>query len=1059
MAPFFPGSPPGAVIPSPASEDLDPAASEALTDVIDGVKLTFAELTATPSEDLIDPQESIGCSYVDLNLLAGSSDAFRNFVGGYFMNVPNEEGKYTVPPSFAKFKSNSFQSSYLYSVASLTGEEINELATPLGTPSSEDMSPDTLDVKLRGYDEFSPYIQDIILPYVQFVCKIDGDPEAEYLSDIMFGNKYWKLLFTGGRFLYTDISPIYNEAVYDDHWFTTTRPYPNIQKQYLKNPEMIYSYIELGSRYNFFVRNYQSYSDDIENEKELPNWYLTNLVAETPAAYEILAKVPLVERLGPPGISYTSAPDARYLNPNIIEYYTRNGQVTLEHIESLLEWPPAGDYEPSTSEASGPNKNTPLEFMNYLNYLNTTFVNHSNKVSRGTRNYLHNRFSNVLFNANSVESFLRNDSNAFLYEKMVPFCNKITFPTHATKKYAQDIARNDYSTMFLRNLKEIFLRQGDATVPIERMQYLKNQKFLSSSIGMTANGVECTTGIVEHRSVDYIQSLLYNYNKISDDFEDFMVMDYENIDTKSIYDTRGIYRAYNNRNIVKTFENCLARQAPNLSSYRVNSIGDILNSQVYGDGTKVDFSDADTLASLNPDPKYNEVLAYRIEKIGGPPSGDANTQNALQNFWIFNGSGLEEMNFLDTQVKYDTDYTYRVYAYYIVEGFKYKYSDLRISRIIGQVSAEEGWTGAVDLGTGIEGTPPPPPDAYCIEYYDPFTGNRSSDLLEDIVYDTDLPAAALSEEISRVATDAQRIAASAKKSEGGGVLPPYVAQFLATCQPSVRIVEIPIASKTYRILDNPPSNIDAVPYHYKDNSSRLNFELYYQSPSERFYPRIILDSDEVTRTQYLHARDYLLTTPLSYKESTISPASSIEVYRLNKRPKSFKEFSGNLYKTISLKIPRSNFTYTTAVFDDIVKSNTKYYYLFRAVNELGIPGNVETILEAELVNDGGYKYANFEVLFEEDLFQPSHKETSISFRKLIQLTPKLSQTNMNTTAANFGLTASEEYEKVEIGTAEELIWDKTFKIRLTSKKTGKKIDLNITYSDPTKKLKKEDDED
>jgi len=39
---------------------------------------------------------------------------------------------------------------------------------------------------------------------------------------------------------------------------------------------------------------------------------------------------------------------------------------------------------------------------------------------------------------------------------------------------------------------------------------------------------------------------------------------------------------------------------------------------------------------------------------------------------------------------------------------------------------------------------------------------------------------------------------------------------------------------------------------------------------------------------------------------------------------------------------------------------------------------------------------------------------------------------------------------VDIGTAADLIWDKTFKIRLTSKKTGKKIDLNVTYTDPTK---------
>ena len=195
----------------------------------------------------------------------------------------------------------------------------------------------------------------------------------------------------------------------------------------------------------------------------------------------------------------------------------------------------------------------------------------------------------------------------------------------------------------------------------------------------------------------------------------------------------------------------------------------------------------------------------------------------------------------------------------------------------------------------------------------------------------------------------------------------------------------------------------------------------------------------------MHAND--LTPESILENETVANPRTVEVFRLERMPSLITDFEDSLLTTIDLSMQNDNInTNRETYYEDAVVTNQKYYYLFRALNQQGTISHLSEIYEAQLVNDGGYNYAVFNVINEKELQQHSNIDNTFnSFKKIFQLQPNIGQITLQTNNADFEQEASSQMANVSVGNSDDLIWDKTFKIRLSSKKTGRKIDLNVTY--------------
>ena len=136
---------------------------------------------------------------------------------------------------------------------------------------------------------------------------------------------------------------------------------------------------------------------------------------------------------------------------------------------------------------------------------------------------------------------------------------------------------------------------------------------------------------------------------------------------------------------------------------------------------------------------------------------------------------------------------------------------------------------------------------------------------------------------------------------------------------------------------------------------------------------------------------------------------------------------------------------TAPAFVDNIQPNRKYWYCARSIDIHENISNPTYIFEIEMVDNKGQMYLRHKVVN----FAPQVLNYKKTGRKVLAIEPRSIQRYYNTTNPPSPVALNEVPTSNILGTSEvydtSSIWNKKFKVRITSKKTGRKIDLNLTF--------------
>ena len=1026
---------------------------------------------------------------LDVNLFSGSSDSLRTELGVYYYVTSSDAGEHIL---------------------------FNELVDEL-----PDMNFDVFN-DVTAHETLSDNIFATQVNWNIATTASSGIPIANHRVPVrligeeptILTDEMWKIMLLGGEYGDKNYNPIFSQATFDDYSFEYGEPYSLLESKTLAKKSLMInsfsdlSFYDIGYKYNTHLPKYEAKASQM-GELLLPNIYMMTMVdnSENPEtefpAY--MRNFVSVEGLYPDIIAGIA--DSSLFDKRLLEYPPPRSTATMEEDEDN-----PGTYLYEDRNA------------NLREYLTGAFA--AGEYSNETKSEILSKTSTLFYDSQFLND---NIQTGWTNRNKIPLYTMIKFPVVSSPfllfggPYSRIISNHNLEEELLMHLR-------NANFGDDKQQYIKESTLLDVSDEITSNKTTSENSTVN--KIDFMSMLYKFYSTAQQDRElDGLLMGKQTLERLSAQNPGSNYRYHKTISALKAIQDATnLMNTSKISRFNTLTGNDNLSTIL------------DHLHKFVGSP---ETIAYRIEKIGGTLTGPIQSTTSIQNMYFANDNDdslkSDGSNFVytDTQVKMGQEYIYTMYAYVLVPGYQYRYSDLRISRNIGRVLKKDQ-SGEFEITSDSED--------HCLEFYNPATNIAASQLLNDktnlmgttysAVYNdetngafkkalagsgpysdallmrdifpdlyADVNYSAYTEEdraahtatpggtevahylmgldssIVKEVSDAlqaqwslinitttdddnktvtlaeqneNRYASNAQiKSQNK-----YLADFYLDIMHNVKIIEVPVATKVLTIQDNPPVAPDVTPYQRKDNSQIIGFYVNVESfrlpmdPTNTesasrvgMYPTPINNKEAKKKSSYLSSNNMLDDELVEF--NSVSKPSNLEIYRLDRPPKSLSDFNGHLVHNKSLAMPQNpDHKYTNCFYEERINTNKKYYYLLRFLNEHGDAGYIAPVQVVELIEDGGYKYSVFDVIYETELEKPDEQQDSIMFKKLMQITPSMNHTVIDDTDLDYTQPASSQLDKLDgkVGTAESLIWGKTFKFRITSKKTGKKVDLNIKYN-------------